>query len=559
MKIIFSLFWICLGFGSLRAEPAAPSLSQKQKTLHLLNRLTFGSTREDVARLRKSGIRKYIEEQLDPEALDDSRCEKELQSYGTLRLSSFELYKAYPPPEFVFKKGKGKSLGAGEDQVKALNQKIQVIHQELSEAKLVRMVESRRQLLEVMDDFWFNHFNVSFQKNRAKWLLTSYERDVIRPNALGKFPDLLKAVAHSPAMLEYLDNAQSVVDARYVPEGDMGMYPRNVVREMAPEGAKGKYKKGLNENYARELMELHTLGVEGGYSQKDLVEVARVLTGWGFTGPQEYLNGKAEAHQVFQFKFRASQHDKGTKTVMGQTYGPDDGEKEGDDLLDFLSRQPATARFISQKLCRKFVGDDPPSELVDRVARRFLATGGDIKETLRTIFKSPEFLAPDAYRAKVKTPLEFVVSALRATGAHLEDPSKVARTIGNMGEPLYLCEPPTGYPDTAKAWVSSSALLNRLNFGMSLLRQNPNDPDSPYSVDLLKLSPRLSSDDGKIILQDLFRAFLGGDVSKGAREALYKRLGDPAVSHAVLDDRHKRYEAVQLGALVLGSPDFQRR
>ena len=557
-KTVILTFLILCASLPASADMEQPSLTKQQKILHVLNRLTFGPEPRDIARVKKIGIPKFIEEQLNPEKIQDSQCEKDLKDYKTLKLSNAELYKLYPPAEMVFKKQRAEGNPPTDEEVKAVNKKHQIILQDLTEAKLIRMVESRRQLLEVMDDFWFNHFNVSFQKNKVKWFLPTYEREVIRPRALGKFKDLLYAVAHSAAMLEYLDNAQSVIDARYVAEDDMMMYPKAARKEMSDKG-KGKKKRGLNENYARELMELHTLGVDGGYSQKDVIEVARILTGWSYGSPQELKNGKAQPHEVFGFKFRANQHDQGVKTVMGKTYGPNGGEEEGSQLLDFLCEQPQTARFISRKLCRKFVCDNPPQELVDRVSKRFRETGGDIKQTLRAIFESPEFLDPQYYRAKVKSPAEFMASTLRVTGARLDDPLKVSRALYGMGEPLYLCEPPTGYPDEAKAWVNSSALLNRLNFSKNLLRQNSEDSDGPVFVDLPRLSPHLASGDGKAILKDFFKAFLGGDLSASTREVLLKKLDDPEISHAALDDQHKRYEAVQLGTLVLGSPEFQRR
>jgi uncharacterized protein (DUF1800 family) len=430
---------------------------------------------------------------------------------------------------------------------------------QLTQAKLTRILESQRQLQEVMVDFWFNHFNVTFQKNRDKWFITPYEQDAIRPYALGKFRDLLGAVAHSPAMLEYLDNVNSSVDARYVPADEMDEYPQMEKMMDQPMSADGKPKKsmGLNENYARELMELHTLGVDSGYTQDDVIQVARALTGWSIQGQGKPGQNDIDPDQIFEFKFRERMHDLGPATILGQPFDGSQGEAEGEAVLDLLAKSPATAHFIAAKLCRRFVYDDPPPALVDRVAQRFLDSGGDIRETLRAIFYSKEFMSPAYYRAKVKTPLEFMASALRVTNAQVTDPQKIAQILNLMGEPLYLCEPPTGYPDYAKAWVNSSALLDRMNFSLILLG---NKPRSPARVNLTQMDPTLSSgDDGKKILRGFFQALLDGQVSANTQKVLYSKLNDPEISHAVLDDRQKNFEASQLGALVLGSPDFQRR
>ncbi|HTC20212.1 MAG TPA: DUF1800 family protein, partial [bacterium] len=264
---------------------------------------------------------------------------------------------------------------------------------------------------------------------------------------------------------------------------------------------------------------------------------------------------------IFQFQFHPRMHDLGEKVILGQKFGPEVADKmaedEGDQVLDLLCRQPATAHFIATKLCRHFVSDNPPENLVQKVADKYMETGGDIREMLRTLFTSPEFYNPRYYRAKVKTPLEYLASALRATDAKLDDPVKLSQVLGGMGEPLYQCEPPTGYPDDAKSWISSGELLNRMNFGLGLLSNH-----SPATVDLAEVIPAINSTDstdGKKILNGFFKAFLQGQVSASTRRVLVKRLADPEITHAVLDDRNKDIQVVKLGALVLGSPDFQRR
>jgi uncharacterized protein (DUF1800 family) len=542
------------------ATAKLPPLTQQQQMIQALNRLTFGPRPEDYAHIQKLGIKAFIEEQLHPEKIDDSACDQMLSQYPDLLASSWDLYQKYPPANIVMVNGiPQKNDQVNEAQKKAANEKVRDILRQMDAAKLTRILYSRRQLQEIMVDFWFNHFNVTCEKNRIKWLLPGYERDVIRPNALGNFRELLGAVAHSPAMLEYLDNVVSTVDPRYVSTVDMGEYPMMAAMVKPQPNGKPRKNMGLNENYARELLELHTLGVDSGYTQQDIIELARVLTGWSFDGPNILAKYPYNANpdDVFHYKFREKMHDRGVKTVLGEKFGPDQGEQEGEAVLDMLCKQPATAHFIALKLCRRFISDNPPESLVKAVAATFLKTNGDIRSCLRTIFYSREFSNPANYRAKVKTPLEFVASALRVTNAQLTQPEKAAQVLNLMGENLYLCEPPTGYPDTAASWVYSSALLDRLNFGLVLLSNRPN---SSAGVDLLKLDNGLKSgNDGQAILRRFFKVFLKDQVSDNTRKVLMKKLKDPDISHAMLDDKKKNYEAAQLGALVLGSPDFQRR
>ena len=542
------------------SAPKFLPLTQQQQMIQVLNRLTFGPRPADYTHIQKVGIKAFIEEQLHPEKIDDSSCDQLLSQYHDLLKSSWDLYQKYPPANVLIVNGiPQKNDNVNEAEKKEANENIRVILKQLDASKLTRILYSQRQLQEVMTDFWFNHFNVTFEKNRIKWLLPGYERDVIRPNALGNFRELLGAVAHSPAMLDYLDNVVSTVDPRYVPTADLGEYPMMTAMMRPQANDQPKKNIGLNENYARELLELHTMGVDSGYTQQDVIELARVLTGWSFDGPN-ILNRypyNANPDDVFRFKFRNKMHDRGEKTILSRTFGPNQGEQEGEAVLDMLCRQPATAHFIASKLCRRFISDNPPETLVQNVAATFLKTNGDIRSCLRSIFYSKEFMNPRNYRAKVKTPLEFVASALRVTNAQLTQPEKAAQVLNLMGENLYLCEPPTGYPDTAAAWVYSSALLDRLNFGLILLSNRPN---SPAQVDLLKLDNGLKSgDDGQKILKRFFKVFLKDQVSDNTRKVLMKKLNDPEISHAMLDDKKKTFEAVQLGALVLGSPDFQRR
>jgi uncharacterized protein (DUF1800 family) len=340
---------------------------------------------------------------------------------------------------------------AQKEVVLALENPQRVVNDELIAQRLTRDIYSNAQLQEVMTDFWLNHFNVYLHKNdETPYYLVSYERDVIRPRALGKFEDLLEATAHSPAMLLYLDNSSSMgPDSPAAEKAKIAAARRPNAKKAAPEG--------LNENYARELMELHTLGVNGGYTQADVTQVARVLTGWTVDKPQRGGG----------FKFDENRHEPGTKKVLGKKI-KEHGELEGRQLLHMLATRPATAKFISRKLAIRFVGDDPPQALVDRMAKTYLHSDGDISAVLNTLFHAPEFWSPDAYRAKVKTPLEYVVSAARAGNANIDNMQPLTNALRDMGMPVYGAVPPTGYKWDASDWVSTGALVNRMNFALNL-------------------------------------------------------------------------------------------
>jgi uncharacterized protein (DUF1800 family) len=420
-----------------------------------------------------------------------------------------------------------------------------VVIGELMQAKLLRAIYSQRQLDEVMTDFWFNHFNVFINKGVDRILLTSYERDVIRPHALGKFEDLLVATAQSPAMMFYLDNwlsvgADSDVGLGIAPRGQKKGRDRQA--QNRPPKGKAKVASGLNENYGRELMELHTLSVNGGYSQKDVTEVAKVFTGWTMEKPK---NGGG-------FRFEPRMHEPGDKTVLGHKI-KENGQKEGLEVLHVLARHPKTARFISQKLAMRFVSDDPPPALVDRMTQTFLKKHGDIREVIRTMLSSSEFWAPEAYRAKVKTPLEFVVSAVRASGAQVDDARALLGTLNTMGMPPYGMQPPTGYSMKADAWVNSSALLGRMNFALGLAAGKVRG----VSVDSAQLASGAA--DGQQALPALENSLLAGDVSKETHETISKQLDDPQISQRRLDDAGRPPNVAAITGLILGSPEFQRR
>ena len=524
------------GPGALGEEPTrgAPPLADDRRILHVLNRLALGPRPGDLERVRAVGVDAWIERQLHPETIADAATERALATLASLRLSIPEALRDYPRPEPKLRE----KLQAGQLTRQEMMELYPPekrpfrITAELQAAKMLRAVESERQLQEVMVDFWFNHFNVFAAKGDVRWYVAAYERDVIRPNALGRFPNLVRASARHPAMLFYLDNWLSARPDFTVPAG----------------GPKGGRKAGLNENYARELMELHTLGVDGGYTQADVTEVARAFTGWSIDRPQ--TEGR--------FAFRPRMHDTGEKVVLGHRIPAGGGQDDGERVLAILTHHPATARFIATKLVRRFVADTPPPPLVERVAATYLRTDGDIRAMLRTIVAAPEFVSSEAYRAKVKTPFEFVASAVRALGATVDAQGAfdLARASAEIGEPLYQAQPPTGYPDRAEAWVNSGALLARMNFALALARSRyPRVAVDPGSL-VTGADPR--SPDA--VLDRLLAALVAGQASAETRAVLTGELTNPQITRLTAEDRGPAStDVATLAALVLGSPEFQRR
>ncbi|HEY1912900.1 MAG TPA: DUF1800 domain-containing protein [Vicinamibacterales bacterium] len=518
-----------------------------QAIVHVLNRVAFGPAPGNVERVRGMGLQRYIDEQLRPERIADPAMASRLGGLTTTRMSSHEIFQQYEVPQLqarAAKKQNAKGNADGQDQASKtppdpVQQRANSVVAELAEQKVLRAVYSERQLQEVLTDFWFNHFNIDARKGRDKFLLTEYERDTIRPHVLGKFRDLLGATAKSPAMLFYLDNWMSADPNGPHPtmtQGRMVRGPfggRTYLPPTAKPAAQGKNApKGLNENYGRELMELHTLGVDGGYTQKDVTEVARAFTGWTIEPPRQGIG----------FKFEPRIHDNGQKVVLGHVIKAGGGESDGEEVLDILARQPATAHFISTLLVRRFVSDTPPPALVDRAAARFHDTDGDLGEVMRTILTSPEFLSPEAYRAKVKTPFEFVVSALRATGADVADARVLVRELQQLGMPLYQCQPPTGYKDTGDAWVNTGALVSRMNFALRL-SNNQVPRVTVVSLQSSVFGPAAgNSGQGEVDADAAIAKLLSGNASDSTRATIAKATTAP-----------------QMAALTLGSPEFQRR
>ncbi len=502
-------------------------LSKDQQVLHALDRLSFGPSPGEAARVKKIGLKKWLDLQLHPDRIPENRdLEAKLQPLESLGMTPMEAGQHYPLPQMIRAIAAGRqplpedpvlrasiqrlvaryktkkdeegelepvktldevldasgrqtlrngtvdqkrallgsmpadrledvliALPRGQRQqlfasspvdvqrkIMLLNAPQQVVAYDLLEAKLLRAIESNRQLAEELDDFWFNHFNVYYDKGSDRFLIPDYERESIRPHVLGRFRDLLGATAKSPAMLFYLDNFQSVR-----PDIDANSKNRKV-------------KRGLNENYGRELMELHTLGVNGGYTQHDVTEVARCFTGWTIQDPRR---GGA-------FFYNDNLHDKGEKVVLGHVIPAGGGIEDGEKVLDILAEHPSTAKFISTELAQRFVADAPSAALIDKMAKTYLDTGGDIREVMKTMLESKEFWSQGAYRAKVKTPFEMVVSSVRALNASVTDAWALATQVGNLGEPLYRKQEPTGYSNLNSDWVNSAALLGRMNFAVQL-------------------------------------------------------------------------------------------
>jgi uncharacterized protein (DUF1800 family) len=564
-------------------------LTEDEAILHALNRLGYGPRPGDIDHIRQIGLEKWIDQQLHPESIDDSAFDQRLEKYPTLNMSSRELLAQFPPPNQAAKQegvsrddykaqlqekqrqamadlrsSGDQNMDRAEQQVSKIQGPNRIIV-ELSMAKIDRAIYSNRQLEAVMEDFWFNHFNVFAGKGADRWLLTSYVRDTIRPHTMDKFDDLLVATAKSPAMLFFLDNWLSVdpaafkerqqeIAARRARFGGIfagGFAPQpgsfadpdtRIENQQATQ--RRQQDRGLNENYGREVMELHTVGVDAGYTQQDVIAMANCLTGWTVREPRR------DPEYVFKPEF----HAEGEKVVMGHTF-KDGGEKDGEEALKMLARDPHTARFISTELARHFVSDNPPQALIDRMAKKYESTGGDIRAVLKTMIYSPEFWSREAYHAKVKTPFELVASTARALNAEVAVSLPLVQWVARMGEPLFLCEPPTGYSDKSDRWVNTGALLNRLNFALAF----GTDHLAGSTVDLHAMFGADASKDPEMALSRSIDLFLDGQIEKQTRDTLEQRLQDPQILQARLDDPVKQVNEGLLSGLVLGTPEFQRR
>jgi len=494
------------------AAAAVPaSLSPDERALHALNRLGYGPRPADAAAIAEQGAEKWLDrfltEQLEPRRLPQpAELTERLVGLDVLKLGQAELLGRYREAvkatrEAKREQAKGETPSA--DALNAVREKVRPLVQQAATARLARGLQSAAQLEEVLTEFWFNHFNVYAGKNAVGVLVADYEQRAIRPFVLGRFRDMLGATARHPAMLIYLDNAQSVAP---------GYEPARAGRrflEARPE-LKARVPKGLNENYARELMELHTLGVDGGYTQRDVTELARMLTGWGLDARKALIGGTGDL-----FAFEPRKHDGGTKTWLGQTVRGA-GQAEGEHALDVLATHPATARHLARKFAQAFVADEPPASLVDKLAANFRATGGDLREFTRTLIRADEFWSRDAYQAKFKTPYQYLLSSLRALDMPLANPQPLLQALTQAGQPLYGAQTPDGYKTTAAAWRNPEALTQRVQLATTLGQR------SGVSADRLGTT-------------------LGASVSEPTRRAL---VTEPAGQQV---------------ALLLASPDFMKR
>jgi uncharacterized protein (DUF1800 family) len=463
-------------------------LPADQQIIQALNRLTFGPKPGDVLKVRAIGLDKWIDQQLHPEKINDSGIDAMLAKYPVMNQDQNDLLRQYAEQQRQRREVKRdradttRAMSPADSMaMRQLQQRANLTRQvvtQLQSSRVARAVASERQLQEVMTDFWENHFNIYAAKGAPEaYYLTDFDENVIRPHALGKFRDLLEAVSKSPAMLFYLDNARSMADSTRPTLSAQDAFPRPPLTIMRGRGIgrtlgamraaeqmrrqqqqqQQRPRQGLNENYGRELLELHTLGVDGGYTQQDVINVARAFTGWTIKPPA----------QGGGFIFRPQVHDAGDKVVLGHKLASGRGMEDAEDVLDILARSPATAHFISFKLARRFVSDTPSKALVDHAAQVYLKTDGDIREVLRAIITSPEFFSQQAFRTKVKSPFEVVVSAMRALNAAPDSTPRTAQVIAFLGQPIFGHQAPNGWPETGESWMNTGAILNRINFGMA--------------------------------------------------------------------------------------------
>jgi uncharacterized protein (DUF1800 family) len=605
MTAIASMLIFVLGFqvtasfkatATQRSTKKPATMTVDQRIAHVLSRLTYGARPGDFEKVKAMGVEAFINQQLDPDSIDNATVIAKLRRLPTLGMATPVIIEQYTPPKPVASPSPvpakspdekalppksiaelGEKQDAGkmpalpsampnemqkEDAAKmpAVQTEMsaaqnaapkptpppknpQMVITDLQRAKLLRAVYSDQQLYELMVDFWENHFSIFANKDDDRYLLTAYDRETIRPFAMGRFRDLLGATAHSPAMLFYLDNWRSSVPRPYPAKGEK------------PAGVDG----GFNENYARELMELHTLGVDGGYSQKDVQEVARCFSGWTIQKPNEQG----------LFVYRPGFHDDGEKVVLGHKILAGGGYADGERVLDILATHPSTAKFIATKLARRFLSDDPPQAVIDRAAAMFLKTDGSIRETLRSIITSPEFLSPAAYRAKMRSPLEYVAAAMRALNAETDGDRPVLDLIGRMGQPIYGRITPDGYSDRAEQWLSSGAMIARLNFANALATNRLKGT----KVDLEKLLGADQSNREAVAVK-LMELTVPVDLSKGSRAALDKVVQSdspvtssppPTTVSAVYDSKARQTPVTsvpyvsELVTLLIGSPEFQHR
>jgi len=573
-------------------------LPADQQIIQALSRLTFGPKPGDALKVRAIGLDNWIDQQLHPEKIDDSAIEQFVAKYSVLHQDQNALLQQYAQQQRERQQVRREradstrvmsaadSMAMRQQLQQQFNLTRQVVTQ-LQSSRVARAVASDRQLQEVMTDFWENHFNIYAQKGGPEpYYLTDFDENVIRPHALGKFRDLLEAVAKSPAMLFYLDNARSMADStrptlaarngggfRVMPmrRGGVGgaLGAMRAAQQMQrQQQQRQRQRQGLNENYGRELLELHTLGVDGGYTQQDVINVARAFTGWTIQPPA----------QGGGFVFRPQAHDAGDKIVLGHKLAAGRGMDDAEDVLDILAKSPATAHFISFKLARRFVSDSPSKALVDHAAQVYLKTDGDIREVMRAIITSPEFFSQQAFHSKVKTPFEVVVSAMRSLNAAPDSTPRSAQVIAFLGQPIFGHQAPNGWPETSDAWMNTGAILNRINFGMAAAagRLPGADIRALPALDTLRSAPREKQVDAVVatilngmVSPDTRAVLLSGEhpmLANGAGTSAMQdiaRAGAAGGRRAALQGRGfanvpQLTGLPQIVGLALGSPEFQR-
>jgi uncharacterized protein (DUF1800 family) len=598
-----------ISFTPEHTEPASAfpykkaGLTERQAAAHLLDRFTYGATPDDVDEVVRIGLENWFGQQLRAD-LPDEKLDHMLSKYSTLVMSNEEIIRTFPKgaqlrrmairdsaihKNDVNKENRNGTRQALADYMREHGyRRERELYSELIAQKILRASYSSNQLREMLVSFWFNHFNVSLTDNDCSRFITAYERDVIRPNALGNFETMLLATAKSPAMLTYLDNFRSSTasDTRQpikrVRPQNRAVSADSAMTQMAP-NKNSKANQGLNENYAREIMELHTLGVDGGYTQKDVTEVARIFTGWTIYpvlneyGKKQMANNAAAnlSRKGFlrdgDFLFAANRHDKGEKVVMDIAFPAGGGYEEGVRLIKMLAHHPATARFISSKLANRFVSDAPPHALVDRMAKVFISSNGDIKQVLTALVSSPEFWSKEAVREKIKSPFELAISSVRSLNATITDPQPLYGWIVKMGEKVYSYQAPTGFPDKGQFWINTGSLLMRMNFGLALaseriaglkinlpeLHQNrePESPEEALAIYSRRMMPERNLDD---TMERLIPALNDPDFSEKVDSAANNAM--PANKDlAIARGKGKRDVLAQVVGIVIGSPEFQRR
>src|SRR6266550_3184134 len=512
----------------LQSPTPATALTPRDSAFHALNRLAYGPRPGEVPRVAAEGVMRWIDRQLSVDGIDDHGLAERERQFQVLEYDRGDLAAMYTAAQRERRERKlaaAPDTMADKDAASPIAQRGRRLAGEFADLAVVRAALSERQLYEIMVDFWTNHFNVYFAKGADRFLTPDYIEHTIRPRAMGKFADLLIATAKSPAMLFYLDNWESVAPGTSPP------FPRSA-RRRGGQGVR-PMPKGINENYARELLELHTLGVDGGYTQQDVIDVARIFTGWSIERPQ----------QGGDFEFHDWAHDTGEKQVLGVRFQAGHGMDEGIRLLKLLANHPATMHHVSRKLCQRFVNDDPPDGCVDDAVAAWKRSSGDMREVLRAIFHSPDFWAAENVRAKVKTPLEFVVSAARAVAAEPDTSPRLAQVVARLGEPLYLHVAPDGYSEREAAWVNSGALLDRMNAAVALASGKL--PGVTVVLDSI-----VSAGDPDQLIGAVNEKILSGTMSENTKQVLRHELagiGDPAQARAL---------AV---GLAIGGPEFQRQ